>query len=149
MKTCREFEFKDVPAGYQICFNAECPMREACLRWKAGQKVTAEKKWGPAIYPTALEADGTCQYFHKMEPKRMAWGFDQLFYNVLARDDKSLRTDLKKYLGGKTPYYRYHRGDKLLTPEQQAWIIRRFESAGYTKDLEFDGYVTTYDFHHR
>ena len=54
-----------------------------------------------------------------------------------------------KYLGGKTPYYRYNRGDKLLTPEQQAWIIRRFESAGYTKDLEFDGYVTTYDFHHR
>ena len=37
----------------------------------------------------------------------------------------------------------------ILTPEQQAWIIRRFESAGYTKDLEFDGYVTTYDFHHR
>ena len=142
----RDFEFKDVPKGYQLCFNAVCPMREDCLRWKAGTKVTAERKWGPAIYPSALEADGTCPYFHKAEPKRMAWGFGKLFYNVLARDNKALHAALRNYLGGKTPYYRYNRGDRLLTPEQQTWIIQRFESAGYTKDLAFDGYVTTYVF---
>ena len=145
----RDFELKDVPRGYQLCFNAAWPMRETCLRWNAGTKVTPEKKWGPAIYPTALEADGTCQFFHKMEPKRMAWGFDKLFYNVLVRDDQTLRKDLKLYLGGKTHFYRCNRGDRLLTPEQQQWIIERFQRAGYTRDLEFDGYVTTYDFHQR
>lgn len=145
----RDFEYQDVPAGYQLCFNTQCPMRETCLRWNAGGKVPADKKWGPAIYPTALEADGTCRYFHKMESKRMAWGFDKLFYNVLARDDRPLRRALKQLLGGKTPYYRYNRGDKLLTPEQQSAVIQLFQSMGYTRDLEFDGYVTTYDFHQR
>lgn len=145
----RDFEFKDVPAGYQLCFNHQCPMREKCLRWKAAQKVSAERKWGPAVYPTALEADGTCTFYHLAEPVRMAYGFSKLFYNVLGRHTVGLRIGLMQYLGGKTPYYRCNRGERLLTPEQQSWIIDYFCRAGYTKDLEFDGYVTTYDFAHR
>lgn len=142
----RDFEFKDVPTGYQICFNHQCPMRENCLRWKAAQKVPATKKWGPAIYPAALEADGSCTFYHLAEPIRMAYGFSKLFYNALGRQTANLRMGLMQYLGGKTPYYRYNRGERLLTPEQQAWVIDYFRRAGYTKDLEFDGYVTTYDF---
>ena len=145
----RDFEFKDVPTGYQLCFNHQCPMHESCLRWKAAQKVPVSLKWGPAVYPTSLEADGSCTFFHKAEPIRMAYGFSKLFYNVLERQVYGLRLGLREYLGGKTPYYRYNRGEKLLTPEQQAWILNHFQKAGYTKGLEFDGYVTTFDFSHR
>ncbi len=145
----KDFDFDDVPAGYQVCFNPQCPLKEKCLRWKAAQKVPVAKKWGPAVYPTALEADGSCSFFHLAEPMRMAYGFSKFFYHVLGRHTQGLRQGLMRYLGGKTHYYRFNRGERLLTPEQQAWIIDYFQSAGYHKDLEFDGYVTTYDFLHR
>lgn len=144
-----DFEFKDVPAGYQVCFSVQCPMREKCLRWKAAQKVPSDKKWGPAIYPTALETDGSCPFYHLAEPIRMAYGFSKLFYNVLGRQLQGLRSELISYLGGKTNYYRCNRGERYLSPEQQTWILDCFRRAGYSQNLEFDGYVTLYDFNQR
>lgn len=144
----KDFEFKDVPHGWQMCFNVECPRREDCLRWVAATKMPSTVKWGPAIYPTALEEDGKCRFFYRAEPRQMAWGFSKLFYNVLNRHAVSLRHYMKVYLNGHANYYRYNRGDKLLTPEQQAHILNLFRKMGYEKGLEFDGYVTAYDFHH-
>ena len=48
-------------------------------------------------------------------------------------------------LGGKTSYYRYHRGEKLLTPEQQEAINELFEEKGYCKP-SFDHYKESIDF---
>ena len=50
------------------------------------------------------------------------------------------------YLGGNTTYYRYHNGERLLTPEQQEWIINLFRRHGYTDELRFDEYRDLYDF---
>ena len=141
-----DFDFKEVPTDYRLCFNADCPRREGCLRWVAGLKVPASLPCGPAVYPTALGADGQCRFYQKAEPQRMAWGFSKLFHNVLARHVQGLRLGLVQYLGSKTAYYRYNRGDRLLTPVQQAWIIDYFRKAGYAEEIGFDGYATTYDF---
>lgn len=48
--------------------------------------------------------------------------------------------------GGNTTYYRFHHGERLLTPEQQKWIINLFRRHGYTEELHFDGYRNVYDF---
>lgn len=143
-----DFQFSDVPTGYQLCFNKECPHKETCLRWVAANKVPNTLKWGPAVYPTALEADGKCPYFHKATPKRMAWGFGNLFYDVLQRDAKGIRIGLQEYLGGRSNFYRYARGEKMLSPEQQEWILDYFRKRGYTKNLTFQNYYVTYDFRH-
>ncbi|MDY6033294.1 MAG: DUF6078 family protein, partial [Alloprevotella sp.] len=45
-----------------------------------------------------------------------------------------------------TSYYRYQRGERLLTPEQQQWILKLFASKGYTDQLLFEHYVESYDF---
>jgi hypothetical protein len=49
------------------------------------------------------------------------------------------------YLGGNGTYYRYDHGERLLTPEQQDWIINLFKQYGYTDNLEFDGDKEVYD----
>jgi hypothetical protein len=49
-------------------------------------------------------------------------------------------------LGSHTSYYRYHRGEKLLTPEQQQWILDLFAQYGYTNELHFDSYRDMIDF---
>lgn len=62
------------------------------------------------------------------------------------KDDTPLRKRVKAYLGGNTTYYRYHHGERLLTPEQQEWIIALFRRHGYTGELGFDKYLDRYDF---
>ena len=53
---------------------------------------------------------------------------------------------VKKLLGCHTNYYRYNRGEKLLNPKQQEQIRKLFRKYGYDTGIEFDHYVTTYDF---
>lgn len=62
------------------------------------------------------------------------------------KDDTPLRDRIKAYLGGNTTYYRYHHGERLLTPEQQQWILDLFHRHGYTDGLHFDEYRDLYDF---
>ena len=75
-----------------------------------------------------------------------AWGFDTLFVDVKQRDASPLRSAIKDYLGGNGTYYRYHNGERLLTPEQQDHILGLFRQRGYTDNLRFDGYRDVYDF---
>lgn len=43
---------------------------------------------------------------------------------------------MKKLLGGKTAYYRYHRGERKLSPSQQESIRRLFLKYSYER-VEF------------
>lgn len=136
----------NIPSTFQLCFNDSCPRSAECLRHRAGTTLTADRQWGPAVYPTALQADGACRWFKQVRVMHGAWGFDTLFADVKRRDDTPLRSALKNYLGGNGTYYLYHNGKKLLTPEQQEWILNLFRSYGYTENLTFDGYRDEYDF---
>ena len=64
-------------------------------------------------------------------------GIQYAYKDVKASDLKSLRELTKELLGGKTSYYRYHRGEKKLTPEQQDSVRRLFTKHGYS-DVVFD-----------
>ena len=46
----------------------------------------------------------------------------------------------------KGTYYRYLRGERLLSPGQQDWICRLMERYGYSSDDRFDSYVDDYIF---
>ena len=75
------------------------------------------------------------------------------FWEIFAGEDDYhlfylyLKTSrMKAYLGGHGTYYRYNRGEKLLTPEQQEWILRLFTRYGYSENLSFEGYCDVMDF---
>ena len=142
------FDFSRVPAGYQMCFLGDCPRRDECLRYMAGQRLPERLTWGPAVYPTMKRDEQGCRFFRTSEPKHMAWGFDTIFEDVKSKHESGLRAAMKAFLGGHGTYYRYHRGEKMLTPEQQAWIIKLFQQAGYHEHLQFDHYADVYDFDH-
>jgi hypothetical protein len=52
---------------------------------------------------------------------------------------------MREYLGGCSTYYRYHHGERQLSPEQQEWIKQLFSQYGY-EDIEFDCSEETLDF---
>lgn len=139
------FDFKQVPPLWQLCFCSDCPRHEECLRYVAGQHIPDDLEWGPAVYPSALRG-GVCRFFKEIRVIRAAWGFDRLFSEVKQKDYTALREKLKRYLGGHGTYYRYNSGERLLTPEQQAWILDLFVRYGYTEDLRFDAYREVLDF---
>lgn len=134
-----------IPPSYIRCFWKECPKRETCARFFAGQYIPDGWTSGPAVYPTAGLGDA-CVHYKQKRIIRAAYGFNALFAEVKQKDSASLRLRIKKFLGGNTTYYRYHHGERMLTPEQQEWIIHLFRRYGYTEELHFDAYRELYDF---
>lgn len=134
-----------IPPSYARYFQADCPKADTCARFLAGQHIPPKTTKGEAIYPTARQ-EGDCKHYKQTRIIHAAYGFGTLFAEVKKKDDTPLRDRIKAYLGGNTTYYRYHHGERLLTPEQQQWIINLFRQRGYTENLHFDGYLDMYDF---
>ena len=137
-------ETVQVPKNYLVCFLSDCPMAKECIRHFASLYTDPNTHFGFAIYPSALK-DGKCKYFRKNQIIQGRWGFQTLFMNVRQSDYAGLHYVIKEYLGGNGTYYKYHHGKRLLTPEQQDWIINLFKQYGYTDNLEFDGTKEIYD----
>lgn len=135
----------NVPADYLYCFNTGCPREKECMRHFAAENIDSKIVVGSAVFPTALQVAGGCDRFKQKRLIKAAWGFEKLFCEVKERHASLLRDKLKAYLGGNGTYYRYHHGDRLLTPEQQEWIFDLFHRYGYTDGLEFEGYREVWD----
>ena len=141
-----EFDFKKVPAGYQLCFHHQCPMRERCMHFVAGQHVSADRPFGLAIYPSALQ-DDKCMFFREDGIQRMAWGFAHLYENVPTHLRGSARKKVQSYLGNScSVYYRYHYGERLLSPKMQQDVLNIIARYGSIDGIQFDHYESAYDF---
>lgn len=140
----KTFPSEQVTPSFTLCFLDNCKKSGDCIRHLAGQHATQGRTWGPAVYPNSLK-DERCPHFKQTRIINGAWGFDKLFANIRQRDSSLLRSRLKSLLGGHGTYYRYHRGEQLLTPEQQERIVSLFHQYGYSENLHFDGYRRIYD----
>lgn len=136
-------DYYAIPAGYAFCFQDECPLADTCARRFAGRH-TGGRNCCTAVLPAAREG-GDCPYYKETRKIRGAWGFASLFDEVRAKDAPTLRRLVKAYLGGNGTYYQYHNGNRLLTPEQQRWVLSLFAEHGYSGALGFDGYRDVYD----
>lgn len=134
-----------IPPSFCRCFQGDCPQAGTCARFLAGRYLREGQVCGPAVYPAA-RTGGACTMYRQARVIRAAYGFTALFAEVKQKDSTPLRGRIKAYLGGNTTYYRYHHGEKLLSPEQQEWILGLFRRKGYTEGLRFDGYRELHDF---
>lgn len=139
------FNYDQAPAAWRNCFCEGCPRHNDCLRFQTGLYLPDSKTWGPAVYPTAYR-NGHCSHFKEIRIIHAAYGLTPLFNEVKQKDYTPLHEQLKAYLGGHGTYYRYNSGNRLLTPEQQQWILNLFASYGYTENLSFKHYVDVLDF---
>lgn len=145
MRTDPPITLEQIPYTFSRCFQGDCPQANTCAHFLASQFLRKGQVSGPAIYPTSRQ-NGPCVCYKPTRIIHAAYGFKALFAEVKRKDDTLLRARIKKYLGGNTTYYRYHHGDRLLTPEQQEWILALFRQHGYTGELRFDAYRDIYDF---
>ncbi len=135
-----------VPFTFPVCFNHQCAQREQCLRFTAGQQLPADRLKGLAVYPQAWQ-EGPCKCFRSNEVVLMAWGFSKLYRHLDRKTTAQARMAVQRYFSaGQGPYYRYHHGERLLTPAQQQDILDIVNGYGPTDDQPFDHYIPTQDF---
>ena len=139
------FNYADAPKSWYNCFNSACPKAGECMHFMTGKNVPADVTLGNAIYPNACK-NGECRFFKQIRMIRGAYGFNSMLNDLKRKDEELLRGMITDYLGSNTTYYKFNRGEKLLTPEQQEWILALFRKYGYTGEKEFEGYRYIYDF---
>lgn len=145
MKTDLPLTLEQIPYTFSRCFQSDCPQADTCAHFLASKFIIKGQVSGPAIYPTS-RLNGTCVCYKQTGIIHAAYGFKALFAEIKKKDEKPIRDRIKKYLGGNTAYYRYHHGKRLLSPDQQEWILALFRQHGYTEELHFDEYRDIYDF---
>lgn len=137
---------KDIPYGYQLCFNEECLLRDKCMHYQAWLLKSEERFGGPAVYPDAWK-NGQCQRFSEIKQAKKAWGFTHIYDNVPHYLRAEARRQVMNYFSrGCGPYYRYHHGENKLSPREQAEILAILAKYGPIDGLTFDHYETDWDF---
>lgn len=142
----RKLSFQDVPWGYHLCFNSKCPKADECLHYQAGLLAPVTMTAGAAIYPAAWK-NGDCQHYRMCKPVQLAYGFNNLYRHLPSYLASEARMRIRAYLSsGMSTYYRYHHGERLMSPQLQKEILGIMARYGSTEGLSFDHYVTAFDF---
>lgn len=145
MEKAQNPDFSNMPRTWHHCFNSECPRHDECLRYLTGQSLTDDSDCGPAIYPAACDGQ-SCRHFKQIRIIQAAYGFKNIFKEVRQKDYVHLRSQVIGYLGSQRTYYRYNRGDRKLSPEQQEHIARLFQKLGYSGTVNYEHYAEIIDF---
>ena len=142
----KELKAKDIPMGYELCFNSGCADKDKCMHYQAMLLTSSGQYKGSAVFPTAWK-DGKCRCYREKKLVKKAWGFSGLYKNVDSRDRTAARRSVSSYFGrGNGQYYRAHHGEITLSPKQQADILQIVAQYGPLDGIKFDGYKVDWDF---
>ena len=141
----KEILFRNKAEKYLCCFNERCPRHDHCLRWEVGQYYSPTCHAVTCVNPRyQTAADGLCDLYRDDQPVIMPLGMKTRFYHDMpAHTAKAIKRRLIAHTCRAT-YYKYHRGDRPITPDYLAVIQRVCREEGWQGPLEFDGEVTDY-----
>lgn len=133
-------------SGYYVCNAEHCPKKAQCLRWIVGQHMSDTVMFCMSANMRFKDvATAQCPLFRSAEKAQMAKGMIHIFSdNMPKRLETSLRNQLISRFG-RTYYYEYRNGTRLIAPDMQEEIRQMFRQAGWNEDVSFDEYVKDYD----
>lgn len=140
-----DFDFRQVPRNWALCYVSECPRKGECLRYQVCLQAPDIKYLGKCVMPNVLKQK-ECPMFRPIQKTSVALGFRHIFNNVLAKDIAQMRAELTAFLGSSTTFYRYRNGEYPLNPRQQQWIQDMFRRHGYSDNVAFDSAKDIYLF---
>lgn len=133
-------------SGYTVCFAAQCPLKDRCLRWKVGQQMPDTKSSYHCVNPHYQDvATEHCPLFRQSEKVQFAQGMMHIFNaDMPRRVEPYVRSNLIAS-HCKTYYYEYRNGERLISPAIQEEIRDLFREAGWNQEVHFDSYVEDYE----
>ena len=145
MKEQEIFKEKAV-SGYTVCFAAQCPLKDRCLRWKVGQQMPDTKSSYHCVNPHYQDvATDHCPLYRQSEKVQFAQGMMHIFNADMPRRVEPYVRSHFIASHCKTYYYEYRNGERLISPAIQEEIRELFREAGWNQEVHFDGYVEDYE----
>lgn len=133
-------------SGYTVCFAAQCPLKDRCLRWKVGQQMPDTKSSYHCVNPHYQDvATEHCPLFRQSEKVQFAQGMMHIFNADMPRRVEPYVRSHFIASHCKTYYYEYRNGERLISPAIQEEIRDLFREAGWNQEVHFDGYVEDYE----
>lgn len=145
MKEQEIFKEKAV-SGYTVCFAAQCPLKDCCLRWKVGQQMPDTKSSYYCVNPHYQDvATAYCPLYRQSEKVQFAQGMMHIFNADMPRRVEPYVRSHFIANHCKTYYYEYRNGERLISPAIQEEIRELFREAGWNQEVHFDSYVEDYE----
>ena len=132
--------------GYIVCFAAQCPLKDQCLRWKVGEQMPTDRNFCQCINPHYQDV-GTaqCPHFRKAEKVIFAKGMLHVFNDMMPKKVEAYVREQFLARHCRTYYYEYRNGERLMPPSVQEEIRQYFREAGWHDEIVFDGYEEDYE----
>lgn len=128
-----------MPEYYPVCLHDDCPLAKTCLHHLAYEAMLKETEVLRLLNPLHCSKNGSCKHFRSNEPLRYAKGFASFRSKMLpgqwSEFMKILRTEW-----GRTRFYERRRGDILMPPSEQEFVLQALKRSGVSEVFEFDDY---------
>lgn len=136
--------FSQKAASYLCCFNEHCPKYDNCLRFEVGTYINPDKLVCTCINPRYNKVDDNgCPYFRDNQPCRMPVGMTHFYHDMPQHTALAIKRELFSF-SCRATYYKYHRGDRPITPDFLAFIQDTCRRYHWTAPLQFDSEVEDY-----
>ena len=136
--------FSHKAPNYLLCFINECPRRATCLRWLAGQELQSNDYNILSVNPMHPEVKANkCALYREKKHVRYAKGMMHFYDEMTRSQEIGIKHRLIVHYG-RRQYYEYRRGERLISPEMQAFIGQVCKEHGYTKEPHYDGWQDDY-----
>jgi hypothetical protein len=136
-------QYKDeiIPSRYTVCQYADCKNAKNCLRQIAYQLLLEDEDEYclSLLKPRFCSKDGNCKYYRDCNPVTFAKGFTNFQKKMYPQQYQEF---MMRLIGkfSRNPYFVRRRGERLLSPEEQKFIIDTLKQVEVTEKLKFDAY---------
>ena len=140
-----DFDYSEVPFGFNYCLNKSCKQASTCLRYRLYTHIPAACQTIRIINPvSAATIDDVCPFFMPDKKVRYALGITHLLDHVPYSDAVSIKRQMLAHFKQAT-YYRCRRKERMLDPSEQEYIRKLFVSKGIKELPVYDEYIEKYD----
>ena len=121
------------------CPLTACPKKDECARHSSYLKALTESQTLTMLNPSKVSFDANgCEHFIIPRQVRIAFGFKRLADTIPTGRARNMQWSFD--FGSESSFYRTKRGERPLSPEEQALILHDVQSAGGDPTIGFDRY---------
>ena len=132
-------EYTSLPINYPVCEHSSCPMAATCLHQVAYSTLMEHEEYLQLINPSRCSKNESCIYYRDSKPVTYARGFTN-FQKRMFPDQYSRFMSICINHWSRNPYFERRRGERLIPPSEQLFILKALKAVGVTEEMQFDGY---------
>lgn len=131
--------YTSLPSNYTVCEHSDCPMAATCLHQLAYNELFNTETYLHLLNPTQCTKDETCKFYRNNTPVTYARGFTNFQKKMFPNQYQAF---MYRLIGkfSRNGYFERRRGESVLSPKEQAIVLKVLKEVGVTAKMKFDSY---------